>query len=153
MKTSFVMVTPSEKGRLRRMCERLCIRIRATCVKGIKLRTVQLLVVQGHLFQFKPSHWRVLGAVISRNPAILSLSPKLVAFRVVHNPDALETPEAQATKEALQARNAYKPPIGQKCPGCGDMSLFVEFRNRSTGPGRKVEQVQLNRCSHCGLLN
>ena len=151
MKTSFVMINPRERARLQGMYRRLCTRIRATGVKGVKLRTVQLLVVHGHRFEFKPSHWRVLVAVISRNSSVLSLPPKLVAFRVVHNPDALETPEARKRKEALQARSAYKPPIGQKCPDCGDMSLFVEFRNRSTGPGRKVEQVQLNRCMNCGL--
>ena len=148
LKTSFTMVTPAEKVRLRRMYRRLCVRIRATGVKGVKLRTVQLLVIHGHRFEFKPSHWRVLGAVISRNPSVLLLAPKLVAFRVVHRPDALETPEAQATKEARRAAGAYKAPIGQKCPSCGDMT----FPRRSTGPGSKAETTRMARCSHCGLL-
>ena len=147
------MITSQEIARLQRLCRRLCIRIRARGVKGVQLRTVQLLVVHGHQFKFQPHHWRALGAIISRNPSVLSLAPKLVAYRVVHNADALETPEAQRRKEELRARNAYKAPIGQKCPRCGDMTLFVTFPRRSTGPGSKAEVTQMARCECCGLLD
>ena len=147
------MISADERRHLRRMYALLCRRIRATGVKGVKVRTVKQLVAQAHRFEFKPSHWRALMAIIARNPSVLSLAPKLVAFRVVHAPELLESPTAQKRKKESKARNAYKPPIGQKCSRCGDMSLFVEFRNRSTGPGRKVEQIRLARCNSCGVID
>ena len=146
------MITADEKRHLRRMFVLLVRRIKATGVKGVKVRTAKQLVVQAHRFKFKPSHWRALMAIIARNPSVLSLAPKLVAFRVVLAPELLETKVVQKRKEDARSRTAYKPPIGQKCSRCGDMALFVEFRDRSTGPGRKVEQVCLRRCNHCGLI-
>ena len=140
------MLTPQEKARLRKAYQLLS-------VKGVKLRTLQSLIHQGHLFKFRPSHWRVLGAAITRNPSVLGLPPRLVAYRVVNRPDALETPQLQRKKEAFRSRNAYKAPNGQKCPVCGDMTLFVTFPRRSTGPGSKAEETRMGRCSQCGLLN
>ena len=140
------MPTSAEKVHLRKACKMLRD-------KGVETRTLRSLIRQGHLSGFKPSHWRVLGAVITRNPSVLKLPPKLVVFRVMHNADALETPEHQQRKEAVRARSAYRPPIGLKCPSCGDMTLFVTFPRRSTGPGAKSEETRMARCSHCGLLN
>lgn len=43
----------------------------------------------------------------------------------------------------------HSTPTGTHCPACHKDTLIVEYVYRSTGPGRKREEVRIANCSHC----
>lgn len=117
----------------------------------LPLPTAKALSKAARKREFTPTQWRslIFNATSQHTRAQLAAgewTPEHIV-RCVHTDSrqlAPPTIKAQRT-EKLQLRT----PAGVQCPQCKRDTLVVEFVHRSTGPGRKREEVRIANCSHC----
>jgi hypothetical protein len=122
----------------------------------LPMPTINQLVEQAVAQELSPAHWRSLIFNLCNNPNNVSRlstgewSSSHILHLVCNDPEQLAPLCIQNHRGRVRAAcsgNAAGP--ASACPACARITLDVEFRVRSTGPGRKTEQVRFARCSAC----
>lgn len=100
---------------------------------------------------FTPAKWRSL--IYNATTEHTQEQIQRGAWTARYIVDCVERDSKELAPPTIKAqrtqRLAIHTPTGAHCPACKRDTLVVEFLFKSTGPGRKREEVRIANCSHC----
>jgi hypothetical protein len=124
----------------------------ALLAKTLDEDTVRVFATLAEKECFTPAQWRSLIFNTKNAHTITNLHQGTWTPHYIVN--CISRGDSLALAEPSIKRQRTEKPIGQcspgvPCPSCHRRTLVVDFVYRSTGPGRKREEVRTATCSHC----